>query len=380
MPPVDGRLDIRLTLGVGPAPVGDRPWRDRRTAGRLSCSARPCAHHGRAAPFRGPHQPRPPRATRSTTGRPGRSLRPPPRCGPRRPRGPAGHRQPAGAGPLGRLPRTASRLLPRGRRLPRPGHLRHGGVVGVGHDGGGRRAGGGRGAPGIEQRRGLRGRPAARSPRAGRSGHGLLSPQQRGRDGRLVGQRGRASPRVGLGRPPRQRHPGPVLGGSAGALRLDAPVALLPRYRAGHRRRRAGGRRHHRERAPPARFHRGGDRGGRGPGDRAGGVRLPPVVGAGLRRFRRPSGRPLGRPGPVGRGLRRAGRSGRLLGARARARRVVPRGRLRPRRPAHLDGGDHRGAGGRLFGLRTTHRRRAWPRRYVQRLDAERRATLDRPA
>ena len=49
------------------------------------------------------------------------------------------------------------------------------------------------------------------------------------------GARARARPR--LGRPPRQRHAARLRGGPVGALRLDAPVPVLP----GHRRRRRSG-------------------------------------------------------------------------------------------------------------------------------------------
>ena len=117
---------------------------------------------------------------------------------------------------------------------------------------------------------------------------------------------GRARPRPRLGRPPRQRHRGHLLGRPPGPLRLDPPVR---------------------------RFYPGtgalDDVGG--PGARGATLNLPfpagatgdvylraldevvapavervrPDVGAGLGRLRRPPGRPAHRPGPVGRRLRR---------------------------------------------------------------------------
>ena len=82
--------------------------------------------------------------------------------------------------------------------------------------------------------RSVRARPAARPPRAARPRDGLLPLRQRRDRGALRAGRARAracrDPR--LGRPPRQRDAGDLLGRPDSLLRVAAPVAVLP----GHRR------------------------------------------------------------------------------------------------------------------------------------------------
>ena len=129
-----------------------------------------------------------------------------------------------------------------------------------------------------------------------------------------------AGRRPRLRRPPRQRHPGHLLDGPPGPLRLVAPVPVLPRDR--RPRRGGGGARAGASpstcRCPPAsatpstrRAYRGDRR-----ADRPG---LRPRARPRLRRLRRPPGRPAGRDGRDRGGLRGAGR--RLPVRRRRARR-----------------------------------------------------------
>ena len=66
-------------------------------------------------------------------------------------------------------------------------------------------------------------------PRARRSGHGVLPPQQRGGGSRLARCQGPPRPHRRLGRAPWQRHAGPLLERTERAVRLDAPVAPVPR-------------------------------------------------------------------------------------------------------------------------------------------------------
>ena len=122
--------------------------------------------------------------------------------------------------------------------------------------GGGRRPGRARRARPARRGRRLRPRPATRPSRHRRPRHGVLPRQQRGR-GRGVahGARG-AGPHRGLGRAPRERHPGHLLGRPRRALRLDPPASPLPGHGPSRRGRRPGGARPHPQ--PPAAA--GGDR------------------------------------------------------------------------------------------------------------------------
>ena len=117
---------------------------------------------------------------------------------------------------------------------------------------------------------------------------------------------GAAGPHRRLGRAPRERHPGHLLGRPRRALRLDPSTSPLSRdgpSRRGRWRRRAGP-----HPQPPVAA--GGDR--RRPAGRArpGGARqhggIRPGLGARLVRVRRPPGRPTERPAAVERGLRRS--------------------------------------------------------------------------
>ena len=112
-----------------------------------------------------------------------------------------------------------------------------------------------------------------------------------------------------LGRPPRQRHPGHLLGRPRGPLRLDPPVAALPGHRARRRGRRA--------RRPGPTVNVPLPAGATGDVVRrafdevaaAGRSSASAHLGAGLRRLRRPPGRPARRPGPLERRLRRLART-----------------------------------------------------------------------
>ena len=91
------------------------------------------------------------------------------------------------------------------------------------------------------RRQRLRRVAAARPPRRKDDGDGLLPVQQRGDRGppRPEGARRRARRHRRLGRPPRQRHAGHLLGRPHRALLLDPPDAALSRHRrAGRDRRR----------------------------------------------------------------------------------------------------------------------------------------------
>ncbi len=90
-------------------------------------------------------------------------------------------------------------------------------------------------------------------PRRAPARDGLLPGEQHRRGGRPPRRSGRAGGHRRLRRPPRQRHPGPLLGRPPRALRLHPPVAALPGDGSGRRDRRARGARPHAEPAPPAR-------------------------------------------------------------------------------------------------------------------------------
>ena len=87
---------------------------------------------------------------------------------------------------------------------------------------------------------------------------------------------------------------------------------------------------------------RGRARRGGPPGDRG----VPPRLGAGLVRIRRPPGRPAQRPPALERGLRRAGPCRQRVRAAARTAGPLPRRRVRRRCPRILGGGDARRAVG----------------------------------
>ena len=114
----------------------------------------------------------------------------------------------------------------------------------VGHRLAGRRARARR-HRGVRPRRGRRrvrrrrARPATTRPRARAMGFCLLN--NIAVAAAALADRGRAGADRRLGRAPRQRHPGHLLGRPRRALRVDAPVAALPGHRAGHRDRRRRG-------------------------------------------------------------------------------------------------------------------------------------------
>ena len=123
------------------------------------------------------------------------------------------------------LPAASGGVLLRRGRPPRPRHLRParlvGGRVALGRGG---TAGHRRAAP-TRRRRGVRGHPASGSSCPGRSRHGLLPAEQRGGGGGRAGGGGRTGADRRLGRAPRQRDAGHLLGRPVRALRLHPPVA-----------------------------------------------------------------------------------------------------------------------------------------------------------
>ena len=103
----------------------------------------------------------------------------------------------------------------------------------------------------------LRGHASARPPRRAHARDGLLPVQPRRHRGPpRPGEARRRARRPGrLGRPPRQRHPGHLLGRRRGAVLLDAPDAAVSGHRRRLRARRQG---HDRQRAAPAERRRRG--------------------------------------------------------------------------------------------------------------------------
>ncbi len=130
--------------------------------------------------------------------------------------------------------------------------------------------------------------PPPGSSRDGHQGHGVLPDQQRRGRGGVAHGSGRARARHRLGRAPRQRHAGHLLGRRRGALCLHPPAPALPGHRKSRRGRRCGCARTHGEPAAATgsdgrrcacRLGRGGARRNRG---------LRPRLGAGVLRVRRP--------------------------------------------------------------------------------------------
>ena len=162
-------------------------------------------------------------------------------------------------------------------------------------------------APGSPRSmRSPRARDAPPSSRSRPPGHhatarvadGLLPAQQRRRRRGRARRARRAGADRRLRRAPRQRHPGHLLDRSAGALRVAARVAALPRHRQARRRgrRRGSGRDAQRAAARgcdgrrlPARLRRG---------DRAGRRGVRTDLGARVGRVRRAPGRSAHRPRP----------------------------------------------------------------------------------
>ena len=148
------------------------------------------------------------------------------------------------------------------------------------------------------RRRGrLRAGPTAGPPRHRRPGHGLLPPQQRGRRRGVAHGPRRAGPHRRLGRAPRERHPGDLLGRPRRALRLDPPAPALSRERAVPTRS-AGRPRPGCTLNLPLPPGATGDvvRAALDEEARADHRGVPPRLGARLVRVRRPSGRPAQRP------------------------------------------------------------------------------------
>ena len=169
--------------------------------------------------------------------------------------GPAGHRRRDRGRPRARLHRDRqARLVARAADAARHGHALHGDDV----RGGAARGGSGHPRGGVRR---VRPGQAAGPPRAPTPCHGLLHLQQRRGRGPVRAARARARPRRNprLGRPPRERDAGRVLGRRLRVLRLPAPVAVLP----GQRRPR-GRQRDDPQRAARGRVRRRGDRRGDG--------------------------------------------------------------------------------------------------------------------
>ena len=191
-------------------------------------------------------------------------------------------------------------------------------------------------------------------------GPGLLPVQQRRRRRGRAGRARGTCRRRRLGRAPRQRHPGRLLGRSERSLRVDAPIPRVSRHRAGRRDGRRTGAGPHaelpvatrRDRRCGARRHRPGGGARRRSlrarlGPRLGGVRRPPRRSAGRTRLERGRLRPPRHP--RARARAGAGPDGR-----------VPRGRLRPRRAPGVERGD-RGDPRRRARTRPRRRRVAVP-------------------
>ena len=161
------------------------------------------------------------------------------------PRSPRPHR---GTGPGARpgLPDRVGGLLHRGRRCHRRRHLRAARLVAGGATSGRSRAGRPDRARASPRRRGVRAGAAPRTSCDGGSCHGFLPAQLHRRRGRLAYGPRRARVDRRLGRAPRERDPGHLLGRPRRVLCLDPPAPPLPGDGTGQRGGRAGARRERR--------------------------------------------------------------------------------------------------------------------------------------
>ena len=153
-----------------------------------------------------------------------------------------------GTGPGARpgLPDRVGGLLRPGRRRHRRRHLRAARFVAGGAASGRSRAGRPERARASPRRRGVRAGATARTSCDGGSGHGFLPAQLHRRCRRLAYGPGRARVDRRLGRAPRERDPGHLLGRPRRALCLDPPAPPLPGDGTGQRGGRAGPRRERR--------------------------------------------------------------------------------------------------------------------------------------